>query len=40
MTDLIIKLNGETVHFFIDDGKEVIVVVSSRGIKVKRIKSF
>jgi len=40
MTDLIIQLNGETIHFFINDGKAVIVVVSSRGIKVKCIKSF
>ena len=40
MTDLIIQLNGETIHFFINDGKVVIVVVGSRGIKVKRIKSF
>ena len=40
MTDLIIQLNGETIYFFINDGKAAIVVVSSRGIKVKRIKSF
>ncbi|MCD6241109.1 hypothetical protein J7K27_06300 [Candidatus Bathyarchaeota archaeon] len=35
MTDLIIKLNGDTIHFFINDGKALIVVVSSRGIRVK-----
>ena len=40
MTDLIIQLNGETIYFFINDGKAAIVVVSSRGIKVKRTKSF
>lgn len=40
MTDLIIQLNGETIHFFINDGKALIVVVSSRGIRVRRIKSF
>ena len=40
MIDLIIELNGEAVHFFINDGKAITVVISSRGIKVKRIKSF
>jgi len=40
MTDLIIELNGESIHFFINDGKAVIVVVNSRGIKVKHKKSF
>ena len=39
MTYLIIQLNGQTIHFFINDGKAAIVV-SSRGVKVKRIKSF
>ena len=37
MTDIIICPDGETcIHMFVDDGLHVVVVVTKKGIKVKK----